>query len=93
RTESCLKDHTTHFSCLSIIVFNFHTCYVTDNHFPKDKTAARWLSGCVASQQEGPGFDSYQVLVKHATLNSVICPNPFHCDFNTVLRVKEGTVA
>ncbi|KAF7644382.1 hypothetical protein LDENG_00222850 [Lucifuga dentata] len=19
-------------------IFNFHTCYVTDNHFPKDKT-------------------------------------------------------
>ncbi|KAF7641619.1 hypothetical protein LDENG_00276050 [Lucifuga dentata] len=19
-------------------IFNFHTCYITDNHFPKDKT-------------------------------------------------------
>ncbi|KAF7646082.1 hypothetical protein LDENG_00193830 [Lucifuga dentata] len=29
-----LKDHTSHFACLSLI-FNFHTCNVTDNHFPR----------------------------------------------------------
>ncbi|KAF7641197.1 hypothetical protein LDENG_00289370, partial [Lucifuga dentata] len=33
-----LKDHTTHFACLSPNIFNFHTCNVTDNHFPKHTT-------------------------------------------------------
>ncbi|KAF7643509.1 hypothetical protein LDENG_00238140 [Lucifuga dentata] len=34
----CLKDHTTHFCMFEPNIFNFHTCNVTDNHFPKDKT-------------------------------------------------------
>ncbi|KAF7642980.1 hypothetical protein LDENG_00246930 [Lucifuga dentata] len=32
-----LKDHTIHFACLSLI-YSIFIHYVTDNHFPKDKT-------------------------------------------------------
>ncbi|KAF7649019.1 hypothetical protein LDENG_00148490, partial [Lucifuga dentata] len=51
-----LKDHTNHFTWLSLIcsifihtnVFNFHTCYITDNHFPKDET--HWCTTPITSR-------------------------------------------
>ncbi|KAF7646544.1 hypothetical protein LDENG_00185810 [Lucifuga dentata] len=39
--DSFLKDHTTDF-VFEPNMLNFHTCYITDNHFPKDKTVFKF---------------------------------------------------